>query len=1101
MAAHLLPSRLPTSLLIANRGEIAIRIARTARRLGIRTVAIYSPDDAASLHVRMADEAMQLDGRGAAAYLSIEGVVGAAISSECTAVHPGYGFLSESPAFAQACAAAGLTFVGPSPEQLSLLGDKVRARATAVAAGLRVLGALDDASDLDAVTSFLRATGGPIMLKAVAGGGGRGMRIVHHESDLADAVTRCSSEAHAAFGDGRVFAEHYLPTARHIEVQIVGDGERVVHLGERECSVQRRHQKLVEIAPAPGLDDDTRARLHDAAVRLGACVGYRNIGTVEFLLDTSATASEAGEPFVFMEANPRLQVEHTVTEQVTGVDLVEVQLRVASGASVDETLERWDGTTRGWAIQARVNLESVAADGSSTPSAGVLTAYDMPSGPGVRIDGYGYTGYPTNASFDSLLAKVIVHSTDGAFSAVADRMDAALAECRIEGADTNVRLLRDIVSAAPFRAGTATTGLIGQLAASGLLGRAGHVDRNPVSANAVAPNAYAAEPPLADGEEYARSPMLGTVASLVAEPGAIVAAGGLIAVIEAMKMEHEVRATSDIEVRRLSVAVGDTVRLGQALAIVRPGSTDGRWHEEADDVDLDHIRPDLEHILERHRRALDAARPDAVAKRHRLGLRTARENVDDLVDAGTFIEFGPLAIAAQRRRRTVEELIDKSPADGMVTGIGSVNGDLFGDPMARCAVLAYDYTVFAGTQGLRNHAKTDRMLHAATEGKLPLVLYAEGGGGRPGEDSGDYGETFAVFAKLSGLVPMVGIVAGRCYAGNASLLGCCDVVIATRTSNIGMGGPAMIEGGGLGVFRPEEIGPIEVQSANGVVDVVADDEAHATQIAKQYLSYFQGRLATWDEPDQREMRRIIPENRLRAYDVRRVIETLADVGTLLELRRDFGLGILTALIRVEGRPLGVMANNPVHLGGAIDADAADKAARFMQLCDAFDIPIVSFVDTPGIMVGPEVEKTALVRHSSRLFLTGANITVPTFGVVLRKVYGLGGIAMTGGSFKANLFTVSWPTGEWGTMGLEGSVHLAYRNEMAAIVDPVERRTFFDAHVAAAYESGRAVRLANAFSIDDAIDPADTRYWLANMLASLRPPAPREGKKRSFIDAW
>jgi acetyl-CoA carboxylase carboxyltransferase component len=344
-------------------------------------------------------------------------------------------------------------------------------------------------------------------------------------------------------------------------------------------------------------------------------------------------------------------------------------------------------------------------------------------------------------------------------------------------------------------------------------------------------------------------------------------------------------------------------------------------------------------------------------------------------------------------------------------------------------------------------------------------------------------------------------VAGRCYAGNASLLGCCDVVIATRDSNIGMGGPAMIEGGGLGVFRPEEIGPIEVQAANGVVDVVADDEADATRIAKQYLSYFQGRLATWDEPDQREMRRIIPENRVRSYDVRRVIDTLADTGTVLELRRDFGLGILTALIRVEGRPLGVMANNPSHLGGAIDADAADKAARFMQLCDAFDIPIVSFVDTPGIMVGPDVEKTALVRHSSRLFLVGANITVPTFGVVLRKVYGLGGIAMTGGSFKANLFTVSWPTGEWGTMGLEGSVHLAYRNEMAAIEDPVERRRFFDEHVAAAYESGRAIRLANAFSIDDAIDPADTRYWLANMLASLRPPAPREGKKRPFIDAW
>jgi acetyl-CoA carboxylase carboxyltransferase component len=449
----------------------------------------------------------------------------------------------------------------------------------------------------------------------------------------------------------------------------------------------------------------------------------------------------------------------------------------------------------------------------------------------------------------------------------------------------------------------------------------------------------------------------------------------------------------------------------------------------------------------------------------------------------------------------LEELIDKSPADGMITGVGSVNGELFGDPESRCAVLAYDYTVFAGTQGLRNHAKTDRMIHVAIDGRLPLILFAEGGGGRPGEDSGDYGETFAEFALLSGLVPMVGIVAGRCYAGNASLLGCCDVVIATANSNIGMGGPAMIEGGGLGVYRPEDIGPIEVQMASGVVDIAVADEAEAVQVAKQYLSYFQGRLATWEAPDQRAMRSIIPENRLRAYDVRRVIDTMADVGTVLELRKGFGHGLVTSLIRIEGRPLGVMANNPSHLGGAIDADASDKAARFMQLCDAFDIPILSLVDCPGIMVGPDVETTGLVRHSSRLFLVGANITVPTFGVVLRKVYGLGGIAMTGGSLRANTFTVAWPTGEWGTMGLEGSVHLAYRNEMAAIADPVERKKFFDDHVAAEYERGKAIRLATAFSVDDVIDPADTRRWIASTLASIRPPLPRSGKKHAFIDAW
>jgi acetyl-CoA carboxylase carboxyltransferase component len=482
-------------------------------------------------------------------------------------------------------------------------------------------------------------------------------------------------------------------------------------------------------------------------------------------------------------------------------------------------------------------------------------------------------------------------------------------------------------------------------------------------------------------------------------------------------------------------------------------------------------------------------------------MRTARENVDDLCDADTFVEYGALALAAQRRRRTIDELIDKSPADGMVTGVGSVNGELFGDPVARCAVLAYDYTVFAGTQGLRNHAKTDRLVHVATQGRLPLVLFAEGGGGRPGEDGGDYGDTFALFPRLSGLVPMVGIAAGRCYAGNASLLGCCDVVIATEGSNIGMGGPAMIEGGGLGVYKPEDIGPLAVQVASGVVDVAVADEAEAVAVAKRYLSYFQGRLATWAAPDQRAMRAIVPENRLRAYDVRRVVDTLADVGTVLELRRGFGHGMVTSLLRVEGRPLGLLANDPTHLGGAIDSDAADKAARFMQLCDAFDLPILSLVDCPGIMVGPDVEATGLVRHSSRLFLAGANVTVPTFGVVLRKVYGLGGIAMTGGSFKTNTFTVSWPTGEWGAMGLEGSVHLAYRNEMAVITDPAERRRFFDEQVAKEYERGKALRLAAGFGIDDVIDPADTRSWVAALLASLRPPAPRTERKRAFVDAW
>ena len=598
-----------------------------------------------------------------------------------------------------------------------------------------------------------------------------------------------------------------------------------------------------------------------------------------------------------------------------------------------------------------------------------------------------------------------------------------------------------------------------------------------------------------------RSPLAGTVVSVDAGPGDPVVAGASLVVLESMKMEHVVTAEAAGVVAAVRTEVGATVAPGDVLVEVDEGAAPAV--EPAADRAVapagDGIRADLAEVLARHEVVLDPARPEAVARRRRTGSRTARENVEDLVDPGSFVEYGPLLIAAQRRRRSVDELVRATPADGLVAGIGRVDG-------RPTAVLSYDYTVLAGTQGSWNHEKKDRLFEVIERLRLPVVFFAEGGGGRPGDTdvpgvAGLDVMAFHLWARLSGLVPMVGITSGRCFAGNAAILGSCDVVIATEGSNIGMGGPAMIEGGGLGVFAPEEVGPLDVQVANGVVDVPVADEAEAVAVARRYLSYFAGPVGEWSCADQAELRGVVPQNRLRVYDVRRAIELLADSGSVLELRAGFALGMVTALARIEGRPVGVVANNPMHLGGAIDAVGSDKAARCLQLCDAFDLPLLFLCDTPGFMVGPASEEQAAVRHMSRLFVTGANLTVPFGTIVLRKAYGLGAQAMAGGSLKAPLFCVSWPTGEFGGMGLEGAARLGYRRELDAIADPSEREAAFEKIVADMYERGKALNAAPYFEFDDVIDPADSRRWVATAFAAAPPPPPRTGKKRPFVDTW
>jgi acetyl-CoA carboxylase carboxyltransferase component len=604
-----------------------------------------------------------------------------------------------------------------------------------------------------------------------------------------------------------------------------------------------------------------------------------------------------------------------------------------------------------------------------------------------------------------------------------------------------------------------------------------------------------------------RSPLSAQIVQWLVAPGDQVRPGDVLVVLEAMKMEHELRADAPMRVLELLCAPGELVQTGDQLLVAEamlelaPSGIPRAPVGAASTAGV--VRPDLQRLQDRQARTLDAARPEAVARRHALGLRTARENIADLCDEGSFIEYGALAVAAQRSRRSEEDLIAHTPADGMVTGIGSVNAGEHSVERVRTAVLAYDATVLAGTQGMRNHQKTDRLLGIALAQRLPVVLFAEGGGGRPGDTdmpivAGLHVGTFGAFARLSGQVPVVGVVGGRCFAGNAALLGCCDVVIATRGSNIGMGGPAMVEGGGLGVFNPEDIGPSAVQHANGVIDVLVDDEAGAVAVARRYLSFFQGTVDDAPAPDTLALRDVVPENRLRVYDTRAAMNAVVDVGSLLPLRTGFGVGIHTALARIGGRAVGLMANNPLHLGGAIDADAADKAARFMQLCNAHGLPLVSLVDTPGFMVGPDAEARAQVRHVSRLFVVAADLRVPFFSVVLRKGYGLGAMGMTAGGFHAPAFTVAWPTAEFGAMGLEGAVRLGYRKELEAVPEGPPREALFEQLLAQQVANGSAVQMATTLEIDAVIDPAHTRDWLLKGLAGAKVLEPRPGR---FIDTW
>jgi acetyl/propionyl-CoA carboxylase alpha subunit/acetyl-CoA carboxylase carboxyltransferase component len=1069
------------TLLIANRGEIALRIIRTAIELGLGTVAVYAQDDADSPHVHAADEAISLSGAGPEAYLDQAVILAAAKKCGAELIHPGYGFLSENADFARACPAAGCIFVGPDAELLELFGNKSSARRAALAAGVSVLDATEGPSSIEEIRGFFAAHPSGIVIKALAGGGGRGMRMVRSPDQIDKAYRRCAAEAQLGFSDAAVFAEAHLDDARHIEAQVVAapDGHvtRALALGDRDCSIQRRYQKLVEIAPAQCLSMEVRSELHRAAARLCSHVGYRGLATVEFLV--------TGDGFVFLEVNPRIQVEHTVTEEVTGVDLVAVQLAIARGASFDELgLPRGifceggqvvgePASANGIAIQSRVNMETLAADGSVLAAVGTLSVFSPASGPGVRVDSYGRAGLTPGPRYDSVQAKVITHVRSSSVPAALRKARIALAEFSVEGFRTNIGLLQESLSASELQSGFVTTRFpddkIPELAGATL----SHQHQTRVAPLELYP-----------GEEVLRAQLAGTVVE-VAPEGAELAAGEQLVVLEAMKMQHVLVAPDALRTVRTLATPGRIVGTGDPLLVFAPTGA-GAGQEAAAEVDLDRPRADLDEVRRRHLLALDEGRSAVVGKRHKQGRRTARENIADLVDAGSFVEYGALAIAAQRNRRSEEDLIANTPADGLVAGVATIGADRCGPAVAEAVVVSYDYTVLAGTQGMRNHAKTDRVFELAARKRLLVVLFAEGGGGRPGDtDLGNVaGLDVPIFrrARRAERTSAVGVDrvrsllrrqrrAGRDvrrdhrYPGRQRPHGRAGDDRGRRLGRVPPGG-----------HRADRRAAAQRRSQPGRPRRGA--RGGAGQAVSVVLSRERGRLggarpavgATHSAGEP-----------VRAYDVHRAIESVVDVGSVLELRPDYGVGVVTAHARVEGVPYGLLANSSHHLGGAIAAEAADKIADFLTVCESFRLPIISLCDTPGFMVGPDAEKEAAVRRLSRLFVLGARLTVPLGTIVMRKGYGLGAMAMAGGSFHATDFTVAWPTGEIGGMGLEGAVRPGFSRELAAVTDPVERQNLFDRLVEAAYQHGKALTSATTFELDDVIDPADSRACFRRIL--------------------
>ena len=1122
-------------VLIANRGEIAIRVAKAATALGIESVGVYAPGDALALHTRFTTVAHEIGRGGTSAdavqpYLDAEGLVELATSSGCDCVHPGYGFLSEDADFAECCEDAGIRFVGPSAAALRLFGNKIRARQLAQSLDIPVVPgreALPDTAE-DAATQA-EELGYPVMVKAAAGGGGRGMRAVESRARLLAEFDRCRSEAAAAFGDGSVFLEKLIEQPRHVEVQILADAHgNLVHLRERDCSVQLRHQKVIEIAPAPGLDPELRARILADAVTLVRAGAYVNAGTVEFLV-----APERGE-YYFIECNPRIQVEHTVTEQVMGIDLVEAQFQIAAGATLAElglTDQRAVAEPRGFAVQARV----VARGG------GTLTSYKEPTGPGVRVDGAGYVGYAPPSQFDPLLAKVIgASNSSGSYDSAIDRTLRALDEFHISGLPTNLPQLRAILSHPVVRAGDARTSLLTDapdlVTPSGAPTRGGAPiglfeqqattlsgGRNGTQGAAAAAG-FAATPmealPVAPDQRAVESPMDGTVLEVLAVVGAPIAAGDPLFVISAMKMETVVSApVSGVVAACQELSPGDTVAAGQIVATITPADTttagagEGTTSNSPWAATLEQVHRLQE--LAAERLAPGSQEPGVVRQRSR-GKLTCRERIELLLDDGSFREVGSVAGFASYNEDN--SVADFTPANH-VGGWGTIEG-------RTTVVCADDFTSRGGHADGAIGGKSRYLDQLSTELRVPSVRLLDGssGGGSvaamvpeqraQGESSakesqgaitagrprvtgsggsflpGHLGST--MYAEQLATVPVVNMLLGSVVGIGAAkaVLGHFSVMVRDSAQLFVAGPPVVTHMMGYEISK-EDLGGWHIHCRNGSVDNLAESEEEAAAMAQRFLSYLPASVYELppvrppdrgDPADRRdeELTTLIPRKRTTTFNIRRAIELMADRDSFFETGPLWATDQVTGFVRFNGHPMGVIASDSQHInGGALTADGCDKLTRHLDLCDLFHVPVLNLVDNPGFGVGLEHELTGTIRKGGEWMVAFAQTRVPMFTVLMRRSFGVAGNNYATPRAEPSV-RVTWPAADVGGIPPEGGIEAAYKRQLAEAEDPEALRLELMARI----ESARGpLGPLSRFQIEEMVDPRDTRCLICEWVPS------------------